>query len=163
MDCFYRVRLTDEPCAYVPQTQVWIDTNFDGVYDMKQCFGDGNREDAYLIGDWDGDGRSNLAVRRGNCVYMDTNVNGHFAKKQCYEGYQEAGKEISQIDPGKIWTPLRQADNDYRAECELAFGPKATPVVSGKVDDRKKGIKRNFNQYLRQTEDEIGRLNRLPK
>src|SRR5215471_7269932 len=21
-DCFYRVRLTDEPCAYVPQTQV---------------------------------------------------------------------------------------------------------------------------------------------
>jgi hypothetical protein len=22
VECFYRVRLTDEPCAYVPQTQV---------------------------------------------------------------------------------------------------------------------------------------------
>jgi hypothetical protein len=29
VDCFYRVRLTDEPCAYVPQTQVMRSSSLD--------------------------------------------------------------------------------------------------------------------------------------
>ena len=28
------------------------------------------------MGDWDGDGRDNLAVRRGDTVYMDTDFSG---------------------------------------------------------------------------------------
>jgi hypothetical protein len=38
----------------------------------------------YLVGDWDGDGRDNLAVRRGNCVSMDTNFDGTADLTQCY-------------------------------------------------------------------------------
>jgi hypothetical protein len=38
----------------------------------------------YLIGDWDGDGRANLATRRGQCVYMDTNFDGAPNITQCY-------------------------------------------------------------------------------
>ncbi|WP_323394279.1 zinc-dependent metalloprotease [Myxococcus guangdongensis] len=63
---------------------VSMDTNFDGVTDSTQCYGDGASEDQYLAGDWDGDGRSNLAVRRGNCVHMDTNFDGAVDLTQCY-------------------------------------------------------------------------------
>ena len=42
--------------------------------------------DRYLVGDWDGDGTSNLAVRRGNCVFMDTNFDGAHDILQCYGG-----------------------------------------------------------------------------
>jgi hypothetical protein len=42
------------------------------------------REDQYLVGDWDGDGKDNLAVRRGNCVLMDFNFDGSHEREQCY-------------------------------------------------------------------------------
>jgi len=35
-----------------------------------------NIEDEYLVGDWDGDGCDNLAVRRDNLLLMDTNYDG---------------------------------------------------------------------------------------
>jgi hypothetical protein len=37
-----------------------------------------------LVGDWDGDGRDNIAVRRGNCVLMDVNYDGTHDREQCY-------------------------------------------------------------------------------
>lgn len=52
--------------------------------DRTQCDGNGASEDQYLVGDWDGDGRSNLAVRRGSCVLMDTNFDGVVDGTQCY-------------------------------------------------------------------------------
>ncbi|NMO20622.1 hypothetical protein HPC49_24960 [Pyxidicoccus fallax] len=39
---------------------------------------------AYLTGDWNGDGRDNLAVRRNHCVSMDTNFDGTADIQQCY-------------------------------------------------------------------------------
>ena len=41
-------------------------------------------EDEYLVGDWDGDGKANIAVRRGNTIYMDTNFDGKHEKVQTY-------------------------------------------------------------------------------
>ncbi|WP_155893916.1 hypothetical protein, partial [Cystobacter fuscus] len=41
-------------------------------------------ESEYLVGDWNGDGLDNLAVRRGNCVYMDFNFDGVHDRLQCY-------------------------------------------------------------------------------
>ncbi|HZH78679.1 MAG TPA: zinc-dependent metalloprotease [Archangium sp.] len=41
-------------------------------------------QEEYLVGDWDGDGRSNLAVRRGSCVHMDHNFDGAPDFTQCY-------------------------------------------------------------------------------
>ena len=41
-------------------------------------------EDQYLVGDWDGDGKDNIAVRRGNTIYMDTNFDGKQDKVQSF-------------------------------------------------------------------------------
>jgi hypothetical protein len=43
-----------------------------------------SREDQYLVGDWDGDRRSNLAVRRGNKILMDFNFDGSHDQEQGY-------------------------------------------------------------------------------
>lgn len=61
-----------------------MDFNFDGAHDRQQCYGNGNSEDQYVVGDWDGDGRDNLAVRRGNCFNMDFNFDGVHDRQQCY-------------------------------------------------------------------------------
>ena len=42
------------------------------------------QKDQYLVGDWDGDRRSNLAVRRGNKVLMDFNFDGSHDQEQAY-------------------------------------------------------------------------------
>jgi hypothetical protein len=63
---------------------VLMSFNYDGVYDFLQGYGIGNGEDAYLVGDWDGDKLSNLAVRRGNCVLMDTNFDDKTDRTQCF-------------------------------------------------------------------------------
>jgi hypothetical protein len=42
-------------------------------------------EDQYLVGDWDGDGRDNIAVRRhGNQILMDFNFDGSHDREQRY-------------------------------------------------------------------------------
>ncbi len=43
-----------------------------------KTYGLGNQEDEYLVGDWngDGDGDDNIAVRRGNAVYMANDWDG---------------------------------------------------------------------------------------
>jgi len=61
-----------------------MDYNFDGAADFTQCYGAHDIGDQYLVGDWDGDGRSNLAVRRGSCVLMDYNFDGAADFTQCY-------------------------------------------------------------------------------
>ncbi|WP_303626810.1 zinc-dependent metalloprotease [Myxococcus sp. AM011] len=42
------------------------------------------RPDGYLVGDWENDGRSNLATRFGPCVFMDTNFDGVADRTQCF-------------------------------------------------------------------------------
>ena len=63
---------------------VLMDTNFDGLADKEQSYGNGSTEDQYLVGDWDGDGKDNLAVRRGKAILMDTNFDGLADKTQEY-------------------------------------------------------------------------------
>jgi hypothetical protein len=40
------------------------------------AYGNGNAEDEYLVGDWDGDGTDEIAVRRNNRTFMDYDGNG---------------------------------------------------------------------------------------
>ncbi|MBC6423355.1 MAG: hypothetical protein GDA43_20000 [Hormoscilla sp. SP5CHS1] len=61
-----------------------MDFNLDGSSDRQQCYGNGNGESQYLVGDWDGDGKDNLAVRRGNRVLMDFNFDGDHDRTQTY-------------------------------------------------------------------------------
>jgi hypothetical protein len=59
-----------------------MDFNFDNAHDLRQCYG--NLGEPYLTGDWNGDGRDNLAVLRGNCVLKDFNFDGAHDSMQCY-------------------------------------------------------------------------------
>jgi hypothetical protein len=45
----------------------------DGNVVRTQAYGAGPSESQYLMGDWNGDGHSKPAVRRGNAVFMDLN------------------------------------------------------------------------------------------
>ena len=42
------------------------------------------KEDQYLVGDWDGDGKDNIAVRRGSRILMDFNYDGAHDREQSY-------------------------------------------------------------------------------
>jgi hypothetical protein len=55
-------------------SEVYMDTNFDGLAEIVQAYGEGDGEDDYLVGDWAGQGHDRLAVRRGDTVLMDTNL-----------------------------------------------------------------------------------------
>jgi len=61
-----------------------MDYNYDGQHDKLQSYGWGNRENDYLVGDWDGDGKDNIAVRRRDKIYMDYNYDGQHDKLQSY-------------------------------------------------------------------------------
>ena len=67
-----------------------MDFNYDGLGDLVQHYGEGTGEDEYLVGDWDGDGRDNIAVRRGNTIIMDFNYDG---LGDLVQHYGEGGKE----------------------------------------------------------------------
>jgi hypothetical protein len=59
----------------------YFDFNFDGVNDGIQSYGNGElmidgKVDKYIIGDWDGDGRDNVGVVRGNQILLDINYDG---------------------------------------------------------------------------------------
>ena len=47
--------------------------NHDDQHDFGVCLGNGNAETQYASGDWDGDGRASLLVRRGNEYIVDAN------------------------------------------------------------------------------------------
>jgi hypothetical protein len=65
-----------------PKTMVWIDriasSNTQNPPQPSQ------KEDQYLVGDWDGDGKDNIAVRRGNKILMDFNYDGSHDREQSY-------------------------------------------------------------------------------
>ena len=64
--------------------QILKDTNFDGIADEEQLYGNGNAEDEYLVGDWDKDGTDEIAVRRGNQILMDFDGDGIADEEQLY-------------------------------------------------------------------------------
>jgi hypothetical protein len=53
-----------------------MDYDGNGTVDNILAFGNGNTEDEYLVGDWDGDGTDEIAVRRNNRTFMDYDGNG---------------------------------------------------------------------------------------
>jgi hypothetical protein len=62
-------------------SQILMDHNFDGAADKVFSFGNGDVTingitDVYLVGDWNGDGTDNIAVRRGSEILMDYNFDG---------------------------------------------------------------------------------------
>jgi len=63
---------TQQTFAVRRGNEVLMNYDLDGQHDFVQVFGIGD-EDEYLVGDWDGDGRDNLATRRGGTFEMDTN------------------------------------------------------------------------------------------
>jgi hypothetical protein len=70
------VELTSDGAAL--QTPWFLD-GLDGLPPQSAFTGD-----YYLAGDWDGDGRGNIAVRRGNDVLMDDDFDGTHDLLQSY-------------------------------------------------------------------------------
>ena len=48
------------------------------------CFGNGSSEDQYLVGDWDGDGKDQLAVRRSNLILFQACERGRCPKQEYF-------------------------------------------------------------------------------
>ena len=97
-----------------------MDTNFDGSDDLTQEYGTGNSEDEYLVGDWDGDGRDNLAVRRGFEVLMDTNFDNEHDFIRTLDlnaggDTIEEANSVSVASAGKTYAGFVSSDNpnDY--------------------------------------------------
>lgn len=71
-------------------------------------------EEQYLAGDWDGDGRDNLAVRRNGCVLMDLDFTGGAEREQCFGNGTEPGE------------PTTEGCDEQDDEPAAAAGPVAT-------------------------------------
>ncbi|OYU82548.1 MAG: hypothetical protein CFE24_15085 [Flavobacterium sp. BFFFF2] len=59
----------------------YFDVNFDGKSDGIQVYGNGDYNingivDKYFVGDWDGDGKTNVGLRRGALIMLDINYDG---------------------------------------------------------------------------------------
>ncbi len=61
-----------------------MDFDFRGGAEKEFPYGNGFNEDEYLVGDWDGDGKDNIAVRKGRRVIMDYNFDGRGDRRQEY-------------------------------------------------------------------------------
>ncbi|MBI5917301.1 MAG: hypothetical protein HY842_18180 [Bacteroidetes bacterium] len=76
--------------AVIRWDRILMDFNFDGSHDKEQAYGNGLSthklyyEDEYLAGDWDGDGKDNIAVRRNDAILMDINFSGGHDIGQSY-------------------------------------------------------------------------------
>jgi FtsP/CotA-like multicopper oxidase with cupredoxin domain len=67
--------------VFIPATGVWnLDSNGNGVFDgcgTDTCYTFGQAGDVPALGDWDGNGTTNIGVFRGNGMwYIDSNANG---------------------------------------------------------------------------------------
>lgn len=52
-------------------SEYYLNNDFDGSYDLTVGYGRGT--DEVIVGDWDGDGKDTLGVRRGNQYYLNNN------------------------------------------------------------------------------------------
>jgi hypothetical protein len=91
--------------------------------------------DIYMVGDWDGDGRDNLAVRRDDSVYMDTNFDGLadivqlFGHGDAEDGYlvgdwDTQGRDHLAVRRGD--TVLMDTDGGGNAELQQQYGDGAS-------------------------------------
>jgi uncharacterized protein YvpB len=70
-----------------PKTMIWVDRTLSVASSptaSSPVTPQTKPADKYLVGDWDGDRKDNLAVRRGNTVLMDFNFDGAHDREQAY-------------------------------------------------------------------------------
>ena len=72
--------------------EIFMGFYFDSFADKSFKFGNGNGEDEYLVGDWNGDSQDNIAVRRGSEIIMDFNFDSQ-ADKSFHFGNGISGDE----------------------------------------------------------------------
>jgi hypothetical protein len=146
---------------------VLMDTDGWGNHDRTQCYGDGDAEDAYLVGDWDGDGVDNLAVRRGNCVWMDFDGDSIHDHIECYD-FDETdnvpgGQDVDQYLAGE-WDGPRPwcgvdgaACRDSRDRVALRRHNRVLARVGGMRDQPwLPETMREIRDYIRGAELELG-------
>ena len=60
-----------------------LDVAGDDKPDKHLCYEDLGAIDQVLVGDWNGDGRDDLILRRRACVFVDTKLDGTYTETQC--------------------------------------------------------------------------------
>jgi len=60
-----------------------LDENGDERADKHLCYEDLAIIHQVLVGDWNGDGRDDLVLRRGGCVFVDMRLDGTHTESQC--------------------------------------------------------------------------------
>jgi hypothetical protein len=63
-----------------------LDESGDDRPDKHLCYEDLATISEVLVGDWNGDGRDDLVLRRGGCVFVDLRLDGTHTESQCLEG-----------------------------------------------------------------------------
>jgi hypothetical protein len=68
---------SDGSCTSKDRRVIFINTDQDSAHNFTLLYGFGDADDQYLVGDWDGDGRDNIGVRRGRELFLDTNFDAY--------------------------------------------------------------------------------------
>lgn len=69
-----------------------LDDGGDDRPDKHICYEDLPSIDQVLVGDWNGDGRDDLILRREGCVFVDTRLDGTHTETQCMASKRGTGE-----------------------------------------------------------------------
>jgi hypothetical protein len=101
------------------------------LWNQYQVFLNAHTVEEYLVGDWDGDGRDNLAVRQGNRILMDTDFDTTYNIEQVFgRGDSEDQYLVGDWDrDGRDNIAVRRGNRilmdinfDTKYDLEVAFG-----------------------------------------
>jgi hypothetical protein len=78
-----------------------LDDTGDDRPDKHICYEDLASIDQVLVGDWNGDGRDDLILRRDGCVFVDTRLDGTHTETQCMASQRGAAEYFAGSWDGK--------------------------------------------------------------
>lgn len=95
----------------------------------------GRADDRVYVGDWDGDGRDTLAVRRGANYYFSNGLTGGSAERVVTYGRPGDTVLMGDWDGDGVDTPVVRRGNVYHVKNDLQGGAADQVIVYGRTGD----------------------------